>query len=101
MRQYTKSIKVPPVPIARVLRVHTRPYRRRMQRQLNGVYEQIVIPPVLTVVVRPVVDDLPDDLLDSPSYTVERPVEAAFHGQSVLGAVAATARWELAVKQRA
>ena len=48
-----------------------------------------------------VVDDLPDDLLDPPSDAVERPVEAAFHGQSALGAVAPTARWELAVKQRA
>ena len=63
-----------------------------MQRQLNGVYEQIVIPPVLTVVVRPVVDDLPDDLLDPTTDAVERPVEAPLHGQSALGAVALAAR---------
>ena len=72
-----------------------------MQRQLNGVYEQIVIPPVLTVVVRPVVDDLPDDLLHPPTDAVERPIEAALHGQPALGAVALAARWEWAVDKRA
>ena len=46
-------------------------------------------------------DHLSDDLLDPTTGAVERPVEAAFHRQSALGAVAPTARWEWAVKQRA
>ena len=47
------------------------------------------------------VDNLPDNLLDPAAHAVKGVVEAAFEGQSALGVVAPTARWERAVEQRA
>ena len=47
------SIKMPPKAVARVLRVHARPHRRRgVQRQLDAVLEHVEVPAVLAVVVR-------------------------------------------------
>ena len=40
-----------PKTVTRVLRVHPRPQRRRVQRQLDTVDEQVVVPAVLAVVV--------------------------------------------------
>ena len=45
------SIKMPPKAVARVLRVHARPHRRRVQRQLDAVLEHVEVPAVFAVVV--------------------------------------------------